>query len=133
MVERQPVSESLHSGIKLLDALVPLGRGQRELVLGDRKIGKTTLALDVILSQRGADVVCVYAVIGQKASTLARVLALLEEHGAMDYTTVVAALASEAPAFRYLVPYAACTIAEEFMRQGTTRARWCTTISPSMR
>jgi F-type H+-transporting ATPase subunit alpha len=118
VVERQPVSESLHSGIKVLDALVPLGRGQRELVLGDRKIGKTTLALDVILSQRGTDVVCVYAAIGQKASTLARVLALLRERGAMDYTTVVAALASEAPAFRYLAPYTACTIAEEFMRQG---------------
>jgi len=118
VVERQPVSESLHSGIKVVDALVPLGRGQRELVLGDRKIGKTTLALDVILSQRGADVLCVYAAIGQKASSLARVLALLEERGAMDYTTVVAALASEAPAFRYLAPYAACTIAEEFMRQG---------------
>ena len=118
VVERQPVCESLHSGIKILDALVPLGRGQRELVLGDRKIGKTTLALDVILSQRGADVVCVYAAIGQKSSTLAQVLALLGERGAMDYTTVVAALASEVPAFRYVVPYAACTIAEEFMRQG---------------
>ena len=118
VVERQPVSESLHSGIKIVDALVPLGRGQRELVLGDRKIGKTTLALDVILSQKGTDVLCVYAAIGQKASSLARDLALLGERGALEYTAVVAALASEAPAFRYLAPYAACTIAEEFMRQG---------------
>jgi F-type H+-transporting ATPase subunit alpha len=118
VVERQPVSESLHSGIKVLDALVPLGRGQRELVLGDRKIGKTTLALDVILSQRGTDVLCVYAAIGQKASGLAQVLALLRDRGAMEYTTVVAALASEPPAFRYVAPYAACTIAEEFMWQG---------------
>lgn len=118
VVERQPVSESLHTGVKVLDALVPLGRGQRELVLGDRKIGKSTLALDVILSQQETGVTCVYAAIGQKASTLARVLALLQERGAMAYTTVVAALASEPPAFRYVAPYAACTIAEEFMRQG---------------
>lgn len=118
VIEVQPVSESLHSGIKIVDALVPLGRGQRELVLGDRKIGKTTMALDVILSQRGTGVVCVYAAIGQKASTLTRVLTLLQERGAMEYTVVVASLASEVPAFRYLTPYAACTIAEEFMREG---------------
>jgi F-type H+-transporting ATPase subunit alpha len=118
VVQRRPVSESLHTGIKILDALVPLGRGQRELVLGDRKIGKTTIALDVILSQRGTDVVCVYAAIGQKASTLARVIGLLEERGAMQHTVVVAALPGEPPAFRYVAPYAACAIAEEFMRQG---------------
>jgi len=118
VVERQPVSESLHTGIKVLDALVPLGRGQRELVLGDRQIGKTTMALDVILSQVGTGVVCVYAAIGQKASTLAQVVSLLRERGALAHTVVVAALANESPAFRYVVPYAACTIAEEFMRQG---------------
>ena len=118
VVERRPVSESLHTGIKVLDALVPLGRGQRELILGDRKIGKTTVALDVILSQRGSGVVCVYAAIGQKASTLARVVGLLRERGALDYTVVVAALSNEPPAFRHFVPYAACTIAEALMRRG---------------
>ena len=118
VVERRPVSESLHTGIKVLDALVPLGRGQRELILGDRKIGKTTVALDVILSQQGSGVVCVYAAIGQKASTLARVVGLLRERGALDYTVVVAALSNEPPAFRHFVPYAACTIAEALMRRG---------------
>jgi F-type H+-transporting ATPase subunit alpha len=118
VVQRRPVCESLHTGIKILDALVPLGRGQRELVLGDRQIGKTTIALDVILSQRGSGVVCVYAAIGQKASTLARTVSLLQERGAMEHTVVVVALSSEPPAFRYVVPYAACAIAEEFMGRG---------------
>jgi F-type H+-transporting ATPase subunit alpha len=118
VVQRQPVSESLHSGIKVLDALVPLGRGQRELIVGDRKIGKTTVALDVILSQRGAGVVCVYAAIGQKSSSLTEVISLLRERGAMEYTVVVAALSSEPPAFRHIVPYAACTIAEDLMHRG---------------
>ena len=118
VVQRRPVAESLHTGIKLLDALVPLGRGQRELVLGDRQIGKTTIALDAILSQKGTGVVCVYAAIGQKSSTLARVVGLLKERGAMEYTIVVAALAGEAPAFRYVAPYAACTMAEDVMRRG---------------
>ncbi len=118
VIERRPVCESLHTGIKVLDALVPLGRGQRELVLGDRDLGKTTLAVDVILSQKGSGVVCVYAAIGQKASTLARVVDLLRERGAMDHTVVVVAFAGEAPAFRHVVPYTACTIAEELMHQG---------------
>jgi F-type H+-transporting ATPase subunit alpha len=117
-VQRRPVCEPLHTGIKLLDALVPLGRGQRELVLGDRRIGKTTIALDVILSQRGTGVACVYAAIGQKASTVARTVALLRERGALAYTAVVVAFASDPPAFRHVVPYAACTIAEELMGQG---------------
>jgi F-type H+-transporting ATPase subunit alpha len=118
IVQRRPVAESLHTGIKIIDALVPLGRGQRELVLGDRKIGKTTIALDVILSQRGTGVVCVYAAIGQKASSVARAVSLLRERGAMEYTIVVAALSSEPPAFRYVVPYAACAMAEAFMHRG---------------
>ena len=118
VVERRPVCESLHTGIKILDALVPLGRGQRELVLGDRHVGKTTVAVDAILSQKGSGVVCVYAAIGQKASTLARVVGLLRERGAMDYTIVVVAFADEPPAFRYVVPYTACAIAEDFMRKG---------------
>jgi F-type H+-transporting ATPase subunit alpha len=118
VVQRLPVTESLHSGIKIIDALVPLGRGQRELVLGDRKIGKSTIALDVILSQKDSDVTCVYAAIGQKASAIAGVVDLLQQRGAMDYTVVVAALSSDSPGFRYVVPYAACAIAEEFMRSG---------------
>jgi len=118
MVRRRPVSQPLHTGIKALDALVPLGRGQRELVLGDRKVGKTTIAIDTILSQKGEGVVCVYAAIGQKASSVARVVSVLEEHGAMDYTIVVAAFPNEEPAFRYLAPYTACTIAEAIMDRG---------------
>jgi F-type H+-transporting ATPase subunit alpha len=118
VVQRQPVTESLHSGIKVMDALVPLGRGQRELILGDRKIGKTTVAVDVILSQQGSGVVCVYAAIGQKASSLARVIRLLEERGAMAYTVIVVALSSDPPAFRYLTPYTACAIGEQVMAQG---------------
>jgi F-type H+-transporting ATPase subunit alpha len=118
VVQRRPVSRSLHTGIKSLDALVPLGRGQRELVLGDRSIGKSTVALDVILSQRGTGVTCVYAAIGQKASSLARTVGLLRERGALGHTIVVAALAGDPPAYRYVAPYAACAIAEEFMRQG---------------
>ena len=118
VVKRHPVDESLHTGIKILDALVPLGRGQRELILGDRKIGKTTMAIDAILSQKESDVICVYAAIGQKASTVARVVDILRERGAMDYTIVVVAFSNELPAFRHLVPYTACTMAEEFMGQG---------------
>jgi F-type H+-transporting ATPase subunit alpha len=118
IVRRHPVHEPLHAGIKVIDAMVPLGRGQRELVIGDRKIGKTTLAVDTILSQRDKDVFCVYASIGQKASSVARVVHTLREYGALDYTTVVVALPNEQPAFRYLTPYTACAIGEYFMEQG---------------
>jgi F-type H+-transporting ATPase subunit alpha len=118
VVKRHPVVEPLHSGIKIIDALVPLGRGQRELILGDRTIGKTTIALDTILSQNGAGVICIYAAIGQKASTVARVVRALQERGAMEYTIVVVAFADEAPAFRYLLPYTACSMGEELMDNG---------------
>jgi F-type H+-transporting ATPase subunit alpha len=118
VVEREPVSVPLHTGVKVVDALVPLGRGQRELIIGDRKIGKTTLAVDTILSQKGAGVYCVYAAIGQKASSVARVAATLEEHGALEYTTIVASLPGEQPAFRHLTPYTACAIGEHFMDSG---------------
>jgi F-type H+-transporting ATPase subunit alpha len=118
VIKRHPVIEPLHSGIKIIDALVPLGRGQRELILGDRKIGKTTIAVDTILSQKDAGVICIYAAIGQKASTVARVVHTLQERGAMEYTIVVVAFSSEEPAFRYLVPYAACAMGEEFMDSG---------------
>lgn len=118
IVKRCPVDSSLHTGIKVIDALVPLGRGQRELILGDRKIGKTTLAVDTILSQKDTGVVCVYAAISQKASSLARVVQVLKEAGALEYTIIVAALSNEPPAFRYLAPYTACSIAEYFMDKG---------------
>jgi F-type H+-transporting ATPase subunit alpha len=118
VVKRHPVIEPLHTGIKIIDALVPLGRGQRELILGDRKIGKTTIAVDTILSQKETGVICIYAAIGQKASTVARIVATLQEWGAMAYSIVVVAFSNEEPAFRYLVPYTACAIAEEIMDRG---------------
>jgi F-type H+-transporting ATPase subunit alpha len=118
VVERSPVNTPLHTGIKVIDALVPLGRGQRELIIGDRKIGKTTIAIDTILSQRGTGVMCIYAAIGQKASSVARAVRTLEENGAMEYTSVVVALPNEPPAFRYVAPYAACAMGEYFMEMG---------------
>ena len=118
VVKRHPVIEPLHTGMKIIDALVPLGRGQRELILGDRKIGKTTIAVDTILSQKDTGVICIYAAIGQKASTVARVVHTLQERGAMKYTIIVVAFSNEEPAFRYLVPYAACAMGEEFMDSG---------------
>jgi F-type H+-transporting ATPase subunit alpha len=118
VVKRHPVIEPLHTGIKIIDALVPLGQGQRELILGDRKIGKTTIAIDTILSQKDAGVICIYAAIGQKASTVARVVHTLQEWGALEYTIVVVALSNEEPAFRYLAPYAACAMGEEIMDNG---------------
>ncbi len=118
VVMRHPVIEPLHTGIKIIDALVPLGQGQRELILGDRKIGKTTIAIDTILSQKDTGVICIYAAIGQKASTVARVVHMLQERGAMEYTIVVVALSNEEPAFRYLAPYAACAMGEEIMEKG---------------
>jgi F-type H+-transporting ATPase subunit alpha len=118
VVKRHPVIEPLHTGIKIIDALVPLGRGQRELILGDRTIGKTAIAIDTILSQKGSGVVCIYAAIGQKASTVARVVRTLRERGAMKFTIIVVAFSNEEPAFRYLVPYAACAMGEEVMERG---------------
>jgi F-type H+-transporting ATPase subunit alpha len=118
VVEREPVTTPLHTGLKVVDALVPLGRGQRELIIGDRKIGKTTIAVDTILAQRDTGVVCVYAAIGQKASSVASVVRVLEQHGALEYTVVVASLPGQQPAFRYLTPYAACAIGEFFMESG---------------
>ncbi len=118
VVERRPVDVPLHTGMKAIDALVPIGRGQRELVIGDRKLGKTTLAVDAILAQKGRDVSCIYCAIGQKASTVRNVVATLEEFGALDYTAVVVALPGETPAFRYLAPYTACALGEYFMDRG---------------
>ncbi|HVV88145.1 MAG TPA: F0F1 ATP synthase subunit alpha [Kofleriaceae bacterium] len=118
VVQRHPVVEPLHTGVKIIDALAPLGRGQRELILGDRKIGKTTIAIDTILSQQGTGVVCIYTAIGQKAAAVARLVDTLAAHGAMAYTVVVAAFAGDPPAFRHLAPYAACAIGEDVMARG---------------
>jgi F-type H+-transporting ATPase subunit alpha len=118
VVDRRPVDVPLHTGMKAIDALVPIGRGQRELVIGDRKLGKTTMGVDTILAQKGRDVACIYCAIGQKASTVRNVVATLEEFGALDYTVVVVALPGETPAFRYLAPYTACALGEYFMDRG---------------
>ncbi|EHQ8254016.1 F0F1 ATP synthase subunit alpha [Campylobacter coli] len=114
IMARKSVHEPLHTGIKAIDALVPIGRGQRELIIGDRQTGKTTVAVDTIISQKGQGVVCIYAAIGQKQSTVAQVVKRLEEHGAMDYTIVVNAGASDPAALQYLAPYTGVTMGEFF-------------------
>lgn len=118
VVDRMPVREPMPTGIKILDALLPLGRGQRELILGDRVTGKTSLALDALLSQRGRDTIAVYAAIGQRKVSVAEVVDVLQTHGALDQTVVVVADAGSPPGQQYLAPYAACTIGEWFMERG---------------
>jgi len=118
IMARKSVHEPLQTGIKAIDALVPVGRGQRELIIGDRQTGKTTLAIDTIINQKGQDVVCIYVAIGQKASTVAATVKKLEEHGAMDYTIVVTAGAAESSALQFLAPYAGVTMAEYFRDNG---------------
>ena len=118
IADRKPVKEPLQTGIKAIDALVPIGRGQRELIIGDRGIGKTAIAIDTILNQHDQNCFCVYVAIGQKASTVARVVKTLEERGAMDYTIVVAATAADSSPLQYLAPYAGVAMAEHFMYQG---------------
>src|SRR5713101_1747993 len=114
VVERQPVREPLQTGIKAIDSMIPIGRGQRELIIGDRQTGKTTLILDTILNQKGGDMICIYCAIGQKRSTIAQVVKVLTDAGAMDYTIVVAASASEPATMQYIAPYAACAMGEYF-------------------
>lgn len=118
VLQRKPVSVPLQTGIKAIDALVPIGRGQRELIIGDRQTGKTAIALDAILNQKGKDVLCIYVAIGQKESTVASVVARLREYGAMDYTTVVCAEASQPAPMLYIAPYAGAAMGEHFMYQG---------------
>jgi F-type H+-transporting ATPase subunit alpha len=118
VVDRVPVREPLHTGTKTIDALLPIGRGQRELILGDRSTGKTAIAIDAILAQRGTGVLCVYAAIGQDKAGAAEVVNVLQENGAMHYTVVVVSGADSPPGQQYLAPYAACTIGEYFMQQG---------------
>ena len=118
IVGRQPVHEPLQTGIKAIDAMTPIGRGQRELIIGDRKTGKTTIAIDTILNQRGLGVKCIYVAIGQKGSSVAQTVATLEEHGAMEYTVVVASPAADEAVFKYLAPYAGCAIGQHWMDHG---------------
>jgi F-type H+/Na+-transporting ATPase subunit alpha len=118
VVDRKPVKEPLQTGLKAIDAMIPIGRGQRELIIGDRQTGKTAVAIDTIINQKGQDVICVYVAIGQKKSTVAQVVKTLEEAGAMDYTIIVNASASEAAPLQYLAPYAGCAMGEYFMYNG---------------
>jgi F-type H+-transporting ATPase subunit alpha len=115
VVERQPVKEPLQTGLKAIDSMIPIGRGQRELIIGDRQTGKTALAIDTIINQKNTDVFCIYVAIGQKSSTVAQVVEKLREHGAMEYTTVVVASATDPAPLQYLAPYAGVTIGEEFL------------------
>jgi len=115
VIQRQPVLEPLQTGLKAIDSMIPIGRGQRELIIGDRQTGKTALAIDTIINQKNTDVYCIYVAIGQKASTVAQVVDILKKYGAMDYTTVVAATATDPAPMQYIAPYAGCAIGEEFM------------------
>src|SRR5579864_8409227 len=118
VVARQPVKEPMQTGIKAIDAMIPIGRGQRELIIGDRQTGKTAIALDTIINQKGGDMICIYVAIGQKQSTVAQVVKTLEDYGAMEYSIVVSASASEPAPMQYLAPYAGCAIGEYFRDSG---------------
>jgi F-type H+/Na+-transporting ATPase subunit alpha len=118
VVQRKDVDTPVQTGLKAIDSMIPLGRGQRELIIGDRQTGKTALAIDTIINQKGKDLFCIYVAIGQKKSAIARTVATLERFGAMDYTTVVVAAADEPAALQYIAPYSGCTIGEEFMESG---------------
>lgn len=118
VIERQSVNEPLQTGIKAIDSIIPIGKGQRELIIGDRQTGKTAIAVDTILNQKGKDVICIYVAIGQKASTVAQIVDVFEKNGAMDYTIVVSETASQLAPLQYLAPYSGVAMAEEFMHQG---------------
>ena len=118
VIDRKSVDTPLQTGIKAIDSMVPIGRGQRELIIGDRQTGKTAIAIDTIINQKGQNVKCIYVAIGQKASTVANIVKTLEENGAMDYTTVVASTSSELAPLQYIAPYSGCAIGEEWMENG---------------
>jgi len=117
-IHRSPVNKPLQTGIKAIDSIIPLGKGQRELIIGDRQTGKSAIAVDTVINQKGQNVFCIYVCIGQKMSTVAQIVETFQEHGAMDYTTVVSASAEDSPSLIYLAPYAGCAMAEEFMYSG---------------
>ena len=118
VVQRQDVDTPVQTGIKSIDAMIPVGRGQRELIIGDRQTGKTALAIDTIINQKGKDLTCIYVAIGQKKAAVARTVGILERNGAMEHTIVVVAAADESPVMQYIAPYAGCAIGEEFMETG---------------
>ena len=118
VIWRKSVAQPVQTGLKAIDAMVPIGRGQRELIIGDRQTGKTAVAIDTIINQKGKDLICIYVAIGQKASSIMNVVKKLEEHGAMAYTIVVAAAASESAAMQYIAPYSGCTMGEYFRDRG---------------
>lgn len=118
IIERQPVNQPMETGILCIDSMFPIGRGQRELIIGDRQTGKTSIAIDTIVNQRGKDVICIYVAIGQKASLISQLVTNLKKHGAMDYTIIVTASASDAAPIQYIAPYSGCALAEFFMHQG---------------
>ena len=118
IIDREPVNKPLQTGIKAIDSMIPIGRGQRELIIGDRQTGKTTIATDTILNQKGKNVICIYVAIGQKRSTVAQIVENLEKGGAMDYSLVVSATASELAPMQYIAPYTGCSMGEHFMHQG---------------
>src|SRR5438309_6000087 len=118
VVQRQPVKEPMQTGLKAIDAMIPIGRGQRELIIGDRQTGKTAIAIDTIINQKGKNLICIYVAIGQKNSSVARTVEILDQHGAMEHTVVVVAGASEPAPLKYLAPYAGCAMGEEFMAAG---------------
>lgn len=118
VIQRQPVKEPMMTGLKAVDAMIPIGRGQRELIIGDRQSGKTAIAIDAIINQKDTDIFCIYVAIGQKASSVARVVEILEQHGAMEYTTVISATANDPAPLQYIAPYAGAAMGEEFMYTG---------------
>jgi F-type H+-transporting ATPase subunit alpha len=118
VIDRRPVHQPMQTGLKAIDSMVPIGRGQRELIIGDRQTGKTALAIDAIINQKHGDVICIYVAVGQKNSSIARVVQSLEDNGAMEYTTVVSASASDPASLQYIAPYSGCAMAEEFCEQG---------------
>ena len=118
MVRRQPVTTPVQTGIKAIDAMIPIGRGQRELIIGDRSTGKTVVAIDTIINQKGGDLICIYVAIGQKQSSIAETVGILEQYGAMEHTIVVAAAATDPAPMRYLAPFAGCAMGEEIMESG---------------
>src|ERR1041384_5731408 len=118
VVDRRSVKEPLQTGLKAIDAMIPIGRGPRELIIGDRFTGKTTVLLDTIINQKGKDLICIYVAIGQNAASIARVAATLEEQGAMDYTIIVAATASDPASLNFIAPYSGCAMGEYFMEKG---------------
>jgi F-type H+-transporting ATPase subunit alpha len=118
VVDRQPVKQPLQTGIKAIDSMIPIGRGQRELIIGDRQTGKTAIAIDTIINQKGTDIYCIYVAIGQKSSSIARTIKILNDYGAMDFTIIISASASEAAALQYIAPYSGCAVGEYFRDNG---------------